>query len=93
MPREVVVGNWFELYMGEGKPKRHLKLIRVDQETPCLMFSDSKGRETLEVDLRRFLEDLSEGKTAMIQQGNQFDQALSQVIGSIRNQNDKRMSA
>ena len=93
MPREVVVGNWFELYMGEGKPKRHLKLIRIDHETPCLMFSDSKGRETLEVDLRRFLEDLSEGKTAMIQQGNQFDQALSQVIGSIRNQNDKRLSA
>lgn len=93
IPREVVVGNWFELYMGESKPKRHLKLIKIDHETPCLMFSDSKGREAVEVDLPRFLEDLSEGKTAMIQQGNHFDQALSRVIGSIRNQNDKRMTA
>ena len=93
IPQEVVVGNWFELYMGEGKPKRHLKLIKIDQDSSCLLFSDSKGREAVEVELPRFLQDLSEGNTTMIQQGNQFDQALSQVIGSIRNQNSKRMTA
>ena len=29
LPKEVVVGAWFEIYMGEGKPKRYLKLVEI----------------------------------------------------------------
>lgn len=84
MPAEVKPGAWFEIYRGEGKAKRRLKLLVVLEDIGRLLFADRTGRGVLEVELEGFIEDLNAGRTILINDDNRFDQALSQVINSIR---------
>jgi hypothetical protein len=84
VPAELTPGAWFEIYRGEGKAKRRLKLSVVLEATGRLLFADRTGRGVLEVELASFLQDLQAGRTILIDDSNRFDQALSVVIDSIR---------
>jgi hypothetical protein len=84
VPEEVKPGAWFEIYRGEGKAKRRLKVSVVLEDIGRLLFADRTGRGVLEIELQSFLEDLRAGRTMLISDDNRFDQALSLVIESIR---------
>ncbi|MGH8501302.1 MAG: DUF1631 family protein [Gammaproteobacteria bacterium] len=83
-PAELKPGAWFEIYRGEGKTRRRLKLSIVLEDTGRLLFADRSGRGVLELELEGFLLDLAAGRTRLIDDNNRFDQALSLVIDSIR---------
>ena len=93
LPSEVKPGAWFEIYRGEDKAKRRLKLSTILTETGQLLFADRRGHGVLNVELEGFLEDLREGRTKLIDDNNRFDQALSHVINTIRANQEKHALA
>jgi hypothetical protein len=90
VPPKVKPGAWFEIYRGEGKAKRRLKLSAVLEDIGRLLFADRTGRGVLEVELEGFLRDLSEGRTKLINDDDRFDHALSLVIDGIRQNQSKQ---
>lgn len=91
VPAGVAPGAWFDIYRGEGKAKRCLKLSVVLEDIGRLLFADRTGRGVLEVELDGFLTDLQAGRTTLINDHNRFDQALSLVIGNIRANHAKQL--
>jgi hypothetical protein len=92
VPAEIKPGAWFEIYRGEGKAKRRLKLSVVLEDIGRLLFADRTGRGVLEVELEGFLQDLSAGRTTLINDDNRFDQALGVVINTIRTNQAKDLA-
>lgn len=84
IPEEVKPGAWFEIYRGESRARRRLKLSAILEDTGQLLFAERTGQGALEVDLEGFLCDLREGRTKLIDDNHRFDRALSAVIGNIR---------
>ncbi|MEA3410223.1 MAG: DUF1631 family protein [Pseudomonadota bacterium] len=93
IPAEVKPGSWFEIYRGEDHAKRRLKLSTILEDTGKLLFADRSGRGALEVELEGFLEDLREGRSALIEETSRFDRALSAVITNIRDNNLQHSTA
>ena len=87
LPKEVVVGAWFEIYMGEGKPKRYLKLVEISYVSRRLVFSNQRNEIRVEIDMDRLIQDFQRGFTNIFSEGGSFHQTLSSVIGSIRTNN------
>lgn len=91
IPAEVKPGAWFEIYRGEDKAKRRLKLSAILEDTGQLLFADRTGHGALEVNLEGFLEDLRENRTQLIDDSNRFDRALTAVICNIRENQEKHL--
>ncbi len=91
IPAEVKPGAWFEIYRGEDRAKRRLKLSAILEDTGQLLFADRTGHGALEVGLEGFLEDLREGRTQLIDDSNRFDHALTAVICNIRENQEKHL--
>ncbi len=91
IPEEVKPGAWFEIYRGESRARRRLKLSAILEDTGQLLFAERTGQGALEVDLEGFLCDLREGRTKLIDDNHRFDRALSMVIGNIR-ENQARLA-
>ena len=91
IPAEVKPGAWFEIYRGEDKARRRLKLSAILEDTGQLLFADRTGQGALEVNLEGFLKDLREGRTQLMDASNRFDRALSAVICNIRESQDKHV--
>ena len=70
------------------KLKRRLKFSSADEETNVLYFSDRSGDYRFEISLEKFLDDLSTGRSNLINESNRFDLALSSVISNIRSSQD-----
>lgn len=93
IPAEVKPGKWFEIYRGDERAKRRLKLSAILEESGQVLFADRSGFNALELDLARFLTDLREGRSKLIDDNNRFDHALTQVIDSIREAQERQQMA
>ncbi len=83
LPSDVRHGVWFEIFDGENKPVRRLKLSVVLMEQARLVFVDRLGQEVLEKDADAFSEELKTNKSRLLADHSVFDHALSQVISSL----------
>jgi len=73
-------GVWYEIYNGEDKPVRRLKLSVILTDIAQLVFVDRKGIKVIEKDAEEFARELEEDRSRMIADHSTFDMALGNVI-------------
>ena len=83
LPSNVHPGVWFELYNGEDKIVRRLKLSVVLTEVAKLVFVDRKGVKVMEKDAADFAAELEANKSRFIADHSTFEHALGKVIGAL----------
>ena len=83
LPHEVRPGVWFEIFNGEDRAIRRLKLSVIITEEAKLIFVDRLGVKVIEKDAAIFTEELINGKSKFIADHSAFDNALSHVISSL----------
>jgi hypothetical protein len=83
LPSMVHPGVWFEIYNGEDKVVRRLKLSVILTGIAKLVFVDRKGVKVIEKDAADFASELSSEKSRFIADHSTFEHALGQVIHSI----------
>ena len=76
-------GVWYEIYNGEDKPVRRLKLSVILTDAAQLIFVDRKGLKVIEKDAEEFAHELEEKKSRLIADHSTFDQALGNVIKAL----------
>jgi hypothetical protein len=82
LPPGIHPGTWFEIFRGEQRARRRLKLSAILADTGEVLFTTRTGEEALTLPLPRFLEDLREGRSRPIEDTNRFEEALQAVIRS-----------
>lgn len=80
LPKEVKLGVWFEVYNGEGRPLRRLKLSIILFDEAKLVFVDRKGNKVIDKYATEFFEDLKAGRSRIIEDQSIFNTALVKVI-------------
>jgi len=80
LPTYVKAGAWFEIYNGEDRPVRRLKMSVILLETAKIVFVDNKGIVGIEKDAGVFGEELEADKSRIIADHATFDHALGKVI-------------
>ena len=83
LPSDVQPGVWFEVFNGEDKPVRHLKLSVVLTDVAKLVFVDRHGVKVMEKDAEDFLLELNSGQSRLIANHSTFEHALGAVIHHI----------
>ena len=83
LPRDIKPGLWFELYDGDDKPVRRLKLSVIIMEEAQLVFVNRQGVKIMEKNAIEFAEELEAEKSKIIADHSIFDQALSNVITAL----------
>jgi polyhydroxyalkanoate synthesis regulator phasin len=73
-------GVWYELYNGEDKPVRRLKLSVILTDAAQLIFVDRKGIKVIEKDAEDFARELEENRSRVLADHSTFDHALGNVI-------------
>ena len=73
-------GAWYEIYNGEDKAVRRLKLSVILTDAAQLIFVDRKGIKVLEKDAEVFAQELEEDRSRMLADHSTFDHALGQVM-------------
>ncbi len=76
-------GDWYEIYNGEGRAVRRLKLSVILTESARLIFVDRRGVKVIEKDASQFIEELNDGRSKLIADHSAFDFALGKVIHSL----------
>jgi hypothetical protein len=76
-------GAWYEVYNGEDRPVRRLKLAVVLEDTAELIFVDRKGNTVIEKDAAEFAVELEDKRSCMIADHSTFDNALGNVINAL----------
>ena len=74
-------GAWYEIYTGEDKALRRLKLSVILNDAAQLIFVDRKGLNVIEKDAEEFARELEENRSRIIADHSTFDHALGKVIG------------
>jgi len=80
LPTYVKAGVWFEIYNGEDRPVRRLKMSVILLETAKIVFVDNKGVKGIEKDAGVFGEELEADMSRIIADHSTFDNALGKVI-------------
>jgi len=83
LPRDVKQGVWFEIFNGDGKALRRVKLSVILFDEAKLVFVDRHGDKVIEKCANEFVEELNSGKSRIIADHSIFNHALGQVINSI----------
>jgi hypothetical protein len=83
LPPAVKPGVWFEIYNGEGRSVRRLKLSVIIRETAQLVFVDRLGKKVIEKDAIEFAEEIANNQSRVLADHSIFDHALGQVISSL----------
>ncbi|MCW9014091.1 MAG: DUF1631 domain-containing protein [Gammaproteobacteria bacterium] len=83
LPQNVRPGAWFEIYNGDDRAVRRLKLSVIIMEEAKLIFVDRLGVKVIEKDAAAFTEELENNKSNFIADHSAFDHALSRVITSL----------
>lgn len=83
LPSSVKPGVWFEIFNGENKSVRRLKLSVIIKETAQLVFVDRVGKKVIEKDAIVFAEEIANNKSRVLADHSIFDHALGQVISSL----------
>jgi len=76
-------GVWYEIYNGEDKAIRRLKLSVILTDAAKLIFVDRKGMKVIEKDAEDFARELEENRSRVLADHSTFDHALGQVIHSM----------
>ena len=76
-------GDWYEIYNGEGKPVRRLKLSVILTDAAQLIFVDRKGMKVIEKDAEVFARELEENRSRVLAEHSTFDHALGNVITAL----------
>lgn len=76
-------GVWYEIYNGEDKAIRRLKLSVILTDAAQLIFVDRKGIKVIEKDAEEFARDLEENRSRVLADHSTFDHALGKVISSL----------
>ena len=80
MPSNLHPGAWFEVFNGDDKPVRRLKLSVVLTEAAKLIFIDRHGVKVIEKDVNDFLRELENEQSRLIADHSTFEHALATVI-------------
>jgi len=83
LPTDVKQGVWFEIYNGEHKALRRVKLSVILFDEAKLVFVDRHGNKVIEKLANEFIEELNENKSKIIADHSIFNHALGQIINSI----------
>ncbi len=83
LPRDVKQGVWFEIYNGENKALRRVKLSVILFDEAKLVFVDRLGNKVIEKMADEFVEELNKEQSKIIADHSIFNHALGQVINSI----------
>lgn len=76
-------GVWYEVYNGEDKPIRRLKLSVILTDAAQVIFVNRKGIKVIEKDVEDFAKELEENRSRLIADHSTFDHALGQVINAL----------
>ena len=76
-------GVWYEIYNGEGKAIRRLKLSVILTDAAQLIFVDRKGIKVIEKDAEEFAKELEENRSRVLADHSTFNHALGQVMNSL----------
>lgn len=80
LPNEVKLGTWFEIYNGEGRAIRRLKLSLIIYDNATLVFIDRMGNKVLEKNATEFLYELEHDKSRLLADHSIFNHALNNII-------------
>ena len=80
LPSDLHPGVWFEIFNGEDKPVRRLKLSVILTEVARLIFVDCHGVKVIEKDAGDFASELENEKSRFIADHSTFEHALGTVI-------------
>jgi hypothetical protein len=80
LPSTLRPGAWFEIFNGEDKPVRRLKLSVVLTEVAQLIFVDCHGVKVIEKDAGVFADELENKRSKFIADHSTFEHALGTVI-------------
>jgi len=83
LPNNVKQGVWFEIYNGEDKALRRVKLSVILFDEAKLIFVDRHGDKVIEKFASEFVEELNDKKSKIIADHSIFNHALGQIIHSI----------
>ncbi|VAW51767.1 hypothetical protein MNBD_GAMMA06-1528 [hydrothermal vent metagenome] len=75
-------GVWYEIYNGEDKAIRRLKLSVILTDAAQLIFVNRKGIKVIEKDAAVFAKELEEDRSRLIADHSTFDHALGQVMNA-----------
>ena len=76
-------GVWYEIYNGEDRAVRRLKLSVILTDAAQLIFVDRKGMKVLEKDAAVFAKELEENRSRVLADHSTFDHALGQVMNAM----------
>lgn len=76
-------GVWYEIYNGEGRAIRRLKLSVILTDAAQLIFVDRKGVKVIEKDAGEFARELKENLSRVLADHSTFDHALGRVMNSL----------
>ena len=80
LPSDLHPGVWFEIFNGEDRPVRRLKLSVVLTEVAKLIFVDCHGVKVIEKDAEDFARELNNKQSRFIADHSTFEHALGAVI-------------
>lgn len=83
LPSEIKPGLWFELYAGDDKSVRRLKLSVIIMEEAQLVFVNRQGVKVMDKNAVEFAEELENNLSKIIADHSVFDQALNNVISAL----------
>jgi hypothetical protein len=83
LPGTTKPGVWYEIYNGENKPVRRLKLSVILTDAAQLIFVDRKGIKVIEKDAEDFAVELEENRSRILADHSAFEQALGRVITAL----------
>lgn len=83
LPPSAKPGVWFEIYNGEDRAVRRLKLSTILTEVAKIIFVDRKGVKVIEKDVSDFISELDTQKSKIIADHSTFDHALGKVISAM----------
>ena len=76
-------GVWYEIYNGEDKAVRRLKLSVILTDAAKLIFVDRKGLKVIEKDAEEFAKELEDNRSRILADHSTFDYALANVISAL----------
>ena len=76
-------GVWYEIYNGEDRAIRRLKLSVILEDSAQLIFVNRKGIKVMEKDAEVFAQELEDDRSRILADHSTFDHALGKVISSL----------
>ena len=76
-------GMWFEIYNGDDKPVRRLKLSVILTDAAQLIFVNRKGVKVIEKDAEDFANELEDHRSRILADHSTFDYALGNVMTAL----------